>query len=54
MMKKSNCDFAGILFRVMKTLCGSIALWGCRHSGGGGGFTEAPRSVRIIDPSCII
>jgi len=31
----------------------SIALWGCRHSGGGGGFAKAPRSVITIDWSSI-
>ena len=52
-MKKSNVIIAGILFYVVKILWGSIAVWG-RHSDGGGGITEAPRSVKMIDPSCII
>jgi len=47
-MKNVTIIFGNIFFRFMKLHTG-LSHYGGRHSGGGGGIAEAPRSVTFID-----
>jgi hypothetical protein len=46
-MKKVTMIHWDIIYRFMEPYTG-LSLCGGRHSGGGGGFTEAPWSVKSI------
>jgi hypothetical protein len=46
-MKNVTIIFGNIFFRFMKLHTG-LSHYGGRHSGGGGGIAEAPRSVTFI------
>jgi hypothetical protein len=47
-MKNVTIIFGNIFFRFMKLHTG-LSHYGGRHSGGGGGIAEAPRSITFID-----
>jgi len=43
-----------VYFFVLRKLYADLSQCGDRHSGGGRGFTDAPRSVKVIDSSFMI